>query len=251
MRNALLIALLAAAALFAGSAAARDEGWSFLEHPALSDTEVSVKPEDAVRMARETGRDSCMIYEEHAWQEYIERHPQFRPHANQPGMRDQWLQSALKMDFSPCYYKNLTRDMMVAPEDLDPAGLILYCGNISREPRNSHEARAVRSYLLLLSLAGPNSTHAIETILDLTDWYGAVRLDRRFRHYLLTLQQLAGESSSFRRSLTWFQSRQMLSPGERELVEAAAKRGDLAAILRILPPCAGDPEESRASGGIY
>src|SRR5690606_34494180 len=116
--------------------------------------------------------------------------------------------------------------------------------------RNLRETRAVEAWLMLLFLARPYSSEIVGTLVEHEDYYGAVRLDHRLRHYFLTLQQLAGNPGT--RGMEppgWHESRQLLRPEERGLVESAARRGDLAAVLNILPPCGGsEPGEVPVPG---
>lgn len=223
-----------------GIASARAEEWSFLEHPALADHEIDITFEDAIAIAGRTGRDSCSVYEEHARDAYLNRYPDFRNFAQREDMRERWLESALQHMDSFCPLRNLRRGLIVPLEDRDPSGPIFYCGNVSREPRTVHEAHAIRSYLFLLKLAESNYSSAIETLLNPWDMPPIIRMDRRFRHYLLTVLQKDPDSSYGSLEISWFESRQMLSPEERKLVETAALRGDLAAVLRILPECKGE-----------
>lgn len=227
--------------------------WSFLEHPALSEAELRTSFDEAAAIAGATTprQEACRVYEERAWNDYLERYPAFRPLADRPDMREGWLSSAIRNDLmGTCYVRNLTDTVRQSPEELDAAGPIRFCGNLSREPRNLRETRAVEAWLMLLFLARPYSSEIVGTLVEHEDYYGAVRLDHRLRHYFLTLQQLAGNPGT--RGMEppgWHESRQLLRPEERGLVESAARRGDLAAVLNILPPCGGsEPGEVPVPG---
>lgn len=152
-------------------------------------------------------------------------------------MREQWRVSAMQNMDSHCILSNLVSELAVPMEDYFQDDPILYCGNVSREPRTVQEAQAIRKYLLLLQLSDSGYIAVIKTLLDPLQMDESVQLDRRFRHYLHTLLWAKGDREYKDGDVGWMESRQMLSPDEREAVETAALRGDMNAVLQMLPEC--------------
>lgn len=216
-----------------------EEEWSFLVHPPLAEQELSLSMDDAAEISEYSNVRICKVYEQSALADYLARYPDFAQFASKRHILMRWRAASTGQSMSNCFLSNIIDDTKIPLEDIDHLDPLFFCGNISRKPKNRREEIAVESYLFLLSLMRPFHSNPVEVVLNLEMMNSFARFDRRFRHYLLSMKQHDGEIEMYR--LTWEESRQMLSPEERRIVEYAALRGDLDAVLKILPPCVGEP----------
>lgn len=227
-------------------ALAEDGSWSFETHPPSYDENLPIWSEHIEEIASRHFETPCRAYEEIAYAKYQELHPEYVRFAELPGMREAWLEAAIAHDmFANCYFRNLHDDITASFPVFTNVHLgIVYCGNVSRAPQNDSEARAIRSFMLLMQIANSGNFKAINELLGLENarWQ-TVRYDPRFRHYFLTLvEQVRGDNKYLDAKLSWKENAALLEADDREMVQQATDRRDLAALLAMLPLCQALPQ---------
>lgn len=239
---AIAICLNLLAFLAASSAAkANEDRWSFELYPPSYEENLEIWSEEIEAVANRFHATPCNAFEEVAYAKYQARFPEYRSLANQPGMREAWLQAAIAGEiFTNCYYLNLDKAIDKTFRSVTgPHTDLSFCGNFSRSPEDEHESRAIGSVMLLMQLANSGRLRALEELLELEqDHFPTIRFDGRFRHYFQTIfEDARGDKPQWLHEHGWLKSAARLTVEKRHAVDKLARDRDLVALLAMLPLC--------------